>query len=155
MAISLAMWMFLTSTGFSLDIHYCRGEIQHINFLGKAKSCHEEGTGHLCDKMTNSCHVVKKESGHQANGCHMHSDSYSQDEDPCCHNRTIQKESLDQESLVQIVENETGQSPDEIITAFTFHWEPFMPKEPAIEYSLYKPPVLERDLKVLFQVFLN
>ena len=37
----LAVWIFLSSFSFSLDLHYCNGKIISYSLIGKAESCEE------------------------------------------------------------------------------------------------------------------
>ena len=37
----LALLLLCTSTGFSMDLHYCRGQLQSVGIFQKAQNCHE------------------------------------------------------------------------------------------------------------------
>lgn len=38
-ALSMALLMFATTLSFSIDMHYCNGELQSISLFGIAESC--------------------------------------------------------------------------------------------------------------------
>ena len=40
-ALMMAFLMFFTSAGFTMDMHYCGGELKSVSFFGKAKTCHD------------------------------------------------------------------------------------------------------------------
>lgn len=39
-ALTLAFLMFFTSMGFSVDFHYCKGELKSFSIVGEASACH-------------------------------------------------------------------------------------------------------------------
>jgi len=71
-ALFMAAMVFLSSVGFSLDMHLCQGELRSVSLLGKAKNCYELAgydspqscSKHKKTKATTSatgCSLVKKE----------------------------------------------------------------------------------------------
>ena len=42
LAMFLAVLMFITSVGLTVDLHYCSGQLKTFSFIGKAKSCHDK-----------------------------------------------------------------------------------------------------------------
>ena len=70
----MAFLIFLTSAGFSIDMHFCGQDLKSFSLTGKAKNCFElakSGTCAMHKKMTTvkvACEMSKKD---------------------CCHNKTL------------------------------------------------------------------
>lgn len=65
--------MFIISTGFTVDKHYCEDELKDISFFGKAEECHHESKQSKKQTIDHDC-------------CHQQS-SYDQsvaEESNCC-----------------------------------------------------------------------
>ncbi len=140
-AISMALLMMLSSTGFSMDVHYCQDQLKGISLFGKAKSCHEK-------QETPPCHRTKK-------SCHHLEDGISKaDKDNCCHNETvvIEKSDLDatptQLATVQDIQLDFVAA---FIAVYVFNYSVQADFQP---YAQYKPPLPDRDVQVLYQTFL-
>lgn len=155
-AFNLALLMFFTSMGFSLEIHYCQKEIQSYSLLGKAKSC-SELSHHVCHHEAKSCHNTKTVGGTSVKTSCRHDEVDKGDCDTkCCHNKSIALKSMKQDMLtssnyVQLVDNPFIDAAAYILTSpvsFTIYTLVFA------EYLNYKPPLLDRDILVLNQIFL-
>ena len=140
-AISMALLMMLSSTGFSMDIHYCQDQLKGISLIGKAKSCHDR-------QATPPCHKTKKT-------CHHNEESLSQAEkDNCCHNETvvIEKTDLDatatQMATVQDIQIDFVAA---FVAVYVFNYSVQADYQ---QYAQYKPPLPDRDVQVLYQTFL-
>lgn len=140
-AISMALLMMLSSTGFSMDVHYCQGQIKSISFFGKAKSCHEK-------QETSPCHQTKK-------SCHHNEDGVSKTEkDNCCHNETVVIEKSDLDATATQIATVQDIQLDFIaafIAVYVFNYSVQTDYRP---YAQYKPPLPDRDVQVLYQTFL-
>lgn len=137
----MALLMLLSSTGFSMDLHYCQDQLKGISLIGKAKSCHDK-------QATPPCHKTKKT-------CHHSNDKLSQTEkDNCCHNETvvIEKTDLDatatQIATVQDIQLEFVAAFVAVYVLNIYAQADFQP------YAQYKPPLPDRDIQVLYQTFL-
>ena len=142
-ALSLALIVLVSSSGLTMDMHYCMGHLKNVNFFGKAKTCHDKvrpiKNAH-CKKIQKACHQKFAVSQSQkANGC--------------CDNHSIQYD-LDTEFI---------QSSFDILVGFDYQslsinnfsarfFESSNIVIPA--FLLYKPPIPERDIPVLIQSFL-
>jgi len=58
-SLLMAFLMLVSSTGFSIDLHYCQGNLKSFSLLGEAKSCHEMAKAKHCSKMKKACHAPK------------------------------------------------------------------------------------------------
>ena len=76
--------MFVSSTGFSIDFHYCQGQVKSFSLIGKAKSCHEQAEKNHCKKKLKACHADQSNSK-----------KIKQCKKDCCSNKTIKFETND------------------------------------------------------------
>jgi len=137
----MALLMFLTSTGLSIDMHFCGDHLKSFNLFGKAKNCYE-----LAGVQPTKCDVPQKAQTTNT-GCSMSKKS-------CCHNQSL--------SLQADLEVDAEQG-DFLISAQLQHFvvafvATFL-QDQRIEprknyYSPYKPPLIARDIPVLIQSFL-
>ena len=130
--LSLALLMFFTSTGFSVDMHYCRGEFKSFSLVGKAKSCHADA------KVT----------------CPHHRNMTAGKKD-CCTNQTHTFR-VDQDlQQAQNVDFTITPQLQNFVTAyvFTFCENQIATNENPV-FARYRPPPLRRNIPVLHQSFL-
>ena len=139
----LAMLMFSTSMGFSIDMHYCQGELKSFSILGKAKGCHE-GLTKVVDCPIHGKMVVPEDT---LQGCNM-------DQKDCCQNKTIYIQS-EQDLVLQKSQFTSSKHFQQFLVA---HVEVFIKEYIDIESTLvlvnYRPPLISRDIPVLTQSFL-
>lgn len=139
--ISMALLMLLSSTGFSMDIHYCQDQLNGVSLIGNAKSCHEKQETSPCHKNKKSCH-------------YQDGNAIQAEKDNCCHNETvvIEKSDLDvmTPQITTIQDIQLG-----FVTAFVkvflFNYNVQADFQ---AYTQYKPPLPDRDVQLLYQTFL-
>ena len=141
-ALSMAFMLLFSTMSWSIDVHYCRGELKTVNVFGKAKSCHEKA------KQVKSIHCKK-----MLTACHKSMDSGISEKD-CCNNEKVTFETLD-----QLFVNAIAESLDQLelgfVIAFVNHFIQAKSVEVApVEYLNYKPPLPEKDIQILFSSFL-
>ena len=140
-AISMALLMMLSSTGFSMDIHYCQDQLKGISLFGKAKSCHEK-------QETPPCHQTKK-------SCHHKEDGISKaDKDNCCHNEAVVIEKSDLDATATQIATLQDIHLDfvaALIAVYVFNYDVQVDYQ---SYVQYKPPLPDRDVQILYQTFL-
>lgn len=140
-AISMALLMLLSSTGFSMDMHYCQDQLKGISLIGKAKSCHDR-------QETPPCHKTKKT-------CHHTEENLSQaEQDNCCHNETVVIEKSDLDATPTQIATSQDIQLDFVaafIAVYVFNYSVHAVFQP---YAKYKPPLPDRDIQVLYQTFL-
>jgi hypothetical protein len=73
-ALIMAFLMFFSSVGYSINVHYCKGELKSLSLIGEAASCHS----------------AKKLCPHHAKS-QIEEDKTTN----CCSNETLQVEDLD------------------------------------------------------------
>lgn len=140
-AFSMAWLMLLSSTGFSMDVHYCQDQLMSISFFSKAKSCHDKQDSPPCHKVKKTCHNQKE-------------NITESDKDNCCHNETVVIEKSDFDATnAQIATMQDIQF--DFVAAFVavcvFN---YIVETDHQSYPLYKPPLPDRDVQVLYQTFL-
>jgi len=140
-ALFLVFLMLFTSVGFSIDMHFCQGDIKSFSLIGKAKNCHEQAErSTLCKhhqiKMVQSDACDKKENK------------------DCCENRTINLDSK-QEQQIQTVDFSLTKPFKQFLTAYiyTFYQDNLNQKQ-NVFFTHYRPPLISRDIPILVQSFL-
>ena len=133
-AVFLALIMFCTSATYSVDFHYCEGELKSFSLFGKAKPCYEQ-------KVTCPHHAAKGGTiGHMG----------------CCNNETIVVSDLDIDFNIPSLLPIPGAFLSLTPPAFD-SWKKSMLD--VVEYTTpkymnYRPPLPEDDLRILYQRFL-
>ena len=132
--------MFLTSTGFSIDMHFCGNHLKSFSLTGKAKNCFELAKTSKCAKhqqtevATPECEMSKKD---------------------CCHNKTLV---LQADLTPDIPANDLIISPqlqDFLVAYVAVFLKSILPNERHhSSFAHYKPPLILRDIPVLVQSFL-
>ncbi|MFT5168902.1 MAG: hypothetical protein ACI8P3_004147 [Saprospiraceae bacterium] len=144
LALFMAGLVFLTSTGFTIDVHYCQDKIKRISFIGKAKTCQEVAACHKAGekKAVKSCHNQNISCGEKLShkGC-------------CENNSTFVKYNGDLPAVTtdayQVTELQT-------IPAIFFSSLQLssISNTQAPTFLNYWPPPLERDIPVLLHRYL-
>lgn len=142
----MALLMFVTSTGFAIDLHFCKNDLKTISLFGHAEACHHKQQVMPCHKMesqmlSESCHksTTSKEINHA---------------DGCCQNKTLEIEkSTNDIAIAKVVTTQDVQW--NAVVAFVVSYVFNYPIETAeTQFALYKPPLPDRDVQVLYQTFL-
>jgi len=141
-SLTLAFLVFTTSAGFSIDMHFCQDQLKSISLFGKAKTCHEKSEA---APMKNCPHHKKMMT--EKEGC-------TEDKD-CCDNKTLQFQS-DQDQQVQSSDFLISKQLQKFVVAYVavFFTNDLSIESDASSYAQYKPPLIPRDIPVLFESFL-
>lgn len=136
----MALLIFLTSSGLSLDVHFCQGNFKRANIFGKAKTCEEVKDCLIkCGKQVKSCHsetACSEDTNH--NGC--------------CKNESFEFD-LDLDAF-EIITGESDKIQKQLLADITYTSEPsLIDRKKVFQSRLYRPPPLEKDYTVLFQIF--
>ncbi|MBL1279334.1 MAG: hypothetical protein COA33_003640 [Fluviicola sp.] len=142
--LSLAFIMLFTTTGFSMDIHFCEGKIAQVSFFSKADACEMEKkvtVEHECC-ANNAKQISKSNNGQE-----------SIDNERCCFNETVVLSSTNDFSEAD--ETSLSHSQLTFITAFVLSsYNLFFAEEKVPNFSHYSPPLINEDISVLHQVFI-
>ncbi len=140
-AVVMAALMMLSSSGIAMDMHFCQNQLKGINFFGEAKSCHEK-------KSKPPCHKTKKV-------CRHLDDTTKQDtKDDCCHNEQVVIDGLDTNATLAQYDTSVH-STLTFLAAFVAIY--FLPSQIDSAFQadfLYKPPLPDSSIQILYQVFL-
>ena len=140
LALTMALLLFVSSAGFSVDMHFCNDQLKGISLFGEAANCHEKAS---------HCKNSKK-------ACHKKSDEKSGDvstKDDCCNNEHHILQ-LDADFVSASANLVDVNQPDFnfIYTELLYTEQPIITNSNNLE--LYRPPPLERDRQILYQSFL-
>ena len=144
-ALTMAVLMFSTSVGFSIDTHYCQNDLVSSSFLGKASSCYELAGMKNPNK---TCSLDQKTGNHQHEGTLI-------DQKECCHNTTVHFRSEGDQNITtgQII---AGQQLQQFMAAYV---TAFFASDSGDVYDNtsfihYQSPIISRDIHVLFESYL-
>jgi hypothetical protein len=142
-ALVLAFLIFCTSTGFSIDMHFCQDQLKSISFIGKAKSCHDLSANATIKKCPHHQKMMKQDEGCSTDGKN------------CCSNKTFyfQANKDQQFQSAVVIENKQLEKFD-ITSVPSFQFDKFGIVSDSAPYSHYKPPLILKDIPVLIQSFL-
>ena len=138
--------LLLSSTGFSIDLHFCQGDLKSFSLFGTAKSCHAKAAKSHCQQKQkkSTCHFAKS-TMETEDGCAKN----------CCSNKNmVVAPDMDTQKVVSEQLTETNIC---FISAFVavFHVDQTLDLEKLIiPYLNYIPPLLDQDIPVLIQSFL-
>jgi len=139
-APALALMVLVSSMSYTIDFHYCQGQLKSFSLFGKAKNCHE-----MASKMA-SCHH-KKQVDEMSKTC-------SEGDNNCCNNKTVYFESDFDEQII----NFDYLSLESLSFAVAFEHSSFDDLfeviKDVIPFAHYKPPLIRKDIPVLFETFL-
>ncbi|MDN5204796.1 hypothetical protein QQ008_25625 [Fulvivirgaceae bacterium BMA10] len=128
----LAILVLAGSTGFTVNKHYCQGELQKVTFTEKVKQCP------MCTKKR------------ELPPCHKHMDT---SDEKCCQNETELLKVEDYNKAPKV--NPEHKISFEFITlAQIILLDLSFDSIPQSEYLNYKPPLIAQDIPVLVQSFL-
>jgi len=132
-ALVLAFLVLATSAGLAVDTHYCQGHLKTFSVFGQARGCSD------MEEMAPSC------TRQHENTCGERMGNRK-----CCENR-LQYFQPDQNQFSQI-SNSISANPVIPVAAVVSvsKWE-YHHDTPA--FFRYKPPLIQRDIPVLMQVF--
>ncbi len=142
-ALFMAFLMFSTSVVFSMDIHFCENKLESINFFGEAEACEMMQEKQQSSEVHSCCEAPKKE----IKSCHDNEEANGS----CCHNESISLSNGDFESSTFAVVK-FQQIVIAVIVLFP-HINFFRPEEKQLDYAIYNPPPLIKDITIHLQVF--
>lgn len=150
-SVTLSLLMLMTSLTLLIDKHYCKGELQSVSFLNKAKSCHSEPSKigqEEVHKMTACPHHQKTATSSTAQNNH------DLNEEGCCQNKTtiIQADNDLAKSDLPLPIFQQFQ-PFVIAYLLVFHTKTTADRA-SLRDMAYQSPIFSRDIYVLSEAFL-
>ena len=132
--------VLVSSMSYTIDFHYCQGQLKSFSILGKAKNCHE-----MASKMA-SCHHHKQKLEDSL--------SCSEGDNNCCNNETLYFESDIEEKFLTIDYLNLNFQPFVVAFKSSSFEDLFDEIKEVIPFAHYKPPLIQKDIPVLFESFL-
>lgn len=138
-AVFMAILILVSSIGFTIDQHFCGGQLKSFSLIGKAKDCYELATGEKQLSCPN--HNIDSFKG------------LSISKKRCCENRTehFQSDTEVPSSISNILNVDTQQFIVAYISVFITR-SLLIPLN-GVHLS-YKPPIIYSDIPILIQSFL-
>jgi hypothetical protein len=135
-AWSLILLVLMTSLSFTIDTHYCEGELQNISFFGKAEPC----------QKANATKEVY---------CPVHKKMMIMDEkNSCCENKTILVDNDDDLKDINFSIPTIQQLQQFAIAyALVFHAKITIDTQ-SLHTFLYQSPIIPREIYALSETFL-
>lgn len=137
-SLVMALMVLVSSNSYTIDFHYCQGQLKSFSIYGKAKNCHE-----LASKMA-SCHHNKQKPDDSV--------FCSEGDNNCCNNEIVYFESDFDEKIPNI----DYLNSQHYVVAFknsSFN-DLFNEFKEDVPFAHYKPPLIQKDIPVLFESFL-
>ena len=137
----LALMVLVSSMSYTIDFHFCQGQLKSFSLFGKAKNCHE-----MASKMA-SCHHHKKQVDEMSMTC-------SEGDNNCCNNKTVNFESDFDQQIVNL--DYLSLESLSFVVAFEHYSCDYLFEDikDAIPFAHYKPPLIQKDIPVVFESFL-
>lgn len=137
------MLLFISSSGISMDMHFCQGKLKRVSLIGSAKTCAEMAV------------MMKHCSGKKAKSCHGASKSCSDDgsHNGCCENESISFD-LDIDNIdIQAFNSSVLEIDFNVLSKVQLVALPNLQIK-LLQFEEYIPPLPRKDLTVLHQSFL-
>ncbi|HEY9561967.1 MAG TPA: hypothetical protein VIR29_14380 [Anseongella sp.] len=136
----MALLILGVTTGFSMGQHFCQGELLEVTLFGKAKPCEME----MSRSELPPCHSA--EHGDES------ADTFS--EKPYCEDHHAAVEAQDTPTILK--KGDDLLPPVKFLAAFTyaFFQSQLTSGDKGLHCSVYRPPLVPRDIPVLIQSFL-
>ncbi len=131
LALVMAFLVCMTTTGFTMNIHFCGGKFQDVAFFSEETEC-----------------TMMKEAKQKAS-CPMHAELTQ----PCCEDQDLSIDSSSHETfLIKTLQlqHELTAVPGPV-ESFQV---PVLTAEFRLSYTTYRPPPIDRDIPVFIQSFL-
>ncbi len=129
----LGLLVLVSSTSFTINMHLCRGHVQHISIVEKAAPCAMELMARDMAKENKTCSTVGKKG--------------------CCEEKSVVFDGTEYQYKAS---KHFALSPVDFVTlsnAVVFILD-YSHSTYTSQFVSYKPPLLHRDVKVMVQSFL-
>lgn len=134
-----AILILVSSITFTLDLHFCQGQLKSYSLFGKAKNCHE-----VAAKKKACPHHAKMES----------ETSCSKEKKNCCSNETILLDAQIDQLFVQLYKVELSFDLFAEMESSVLNQKILLVPKKDLLYEKYKPPIITKNIPVLFESYL-
>jgi len=140
LSLTLALVLLISSSGITMDMHFCEGNFKRASIFGKAKTCEQVSECMTkCGKETKACDSTSK--------CGSDGDHKG-----CCENETIDFDLDYDASEIAATELRPITKQFDVALSRSFLSSVSSVRE-TLHFFNYIPPPLEKDIAILFQVF--
>ena len=154
LSLTLAMLVFFSSTGFSVQLHYCQGQLKSFDWYGGIKTIPSNPETDAFSSCNGSCSISKPIQKKVCQACKPNDSENVVFKKDCCSNKTLKFKANDDakafEHLVRSIKHKNALALN--IQSNT------IPKsgrsKEIVPYLNYSPPLLNKDIPVLIQCFL-
>ena len=143
-AILMALLMFSSSIGISMDIHFCGNELKSFSLFGDAEACEMMKLKQEKKSELSCCEGPKKE----IKSCQNEEVSKGN----CCHNESISMSNGGAFEVDDISIEQFQQALTAVIILLP-NFNLFSVTTEKVNYAHYNPPPIIKDISVLLQVF--
>jgi len=150
-ALLLIPVILFSSFGFTINVHYCKGELKNYALFVEAEDCDMANSSNETDETLPPCHQKKLKEQLEKNSRSENSNGLIKDN--CCHNETFIFESNQEveESASEITSTNLQLV---MIACILFDYSFFSQTVSQPAYTDYDPPRIRQDFSVLYQSFL-
>jgi hypothetical protein len=141
-SIVLALLLFVSSTGFSMDVHFCKGEIESVSFFGKATPCEMMKEKEPVQELHACCKALQEQNQYLL--------SFQQKS--CCHNESLIVLTNTDIELSNSLAHNINSVQFVLITSTTSLFI-FLAENDVEDNFNYPPPKHTKDLNIFYQVF--
>ena len=150
-AILLIPVILFSSFGFTINLHYCKGEFKSYALFVEAEACEMADLSKEVDESLPPCHRKKLKKQQDKNS--QSENSHDVIKGNCCHNETLIFEA-NQEIEENVIEITSVDIQLTVIACVLCGYSFFDQNFPPPGYMDYDPPWIRRDFSVLYQTFL-
>lgn len=139
----MALLVLVSSTGFSIDLHYCQGKVKSFSFFGEAQSCHQPAKVSHCSKKRKACHAPISDQT-QVEDCKKN----------CCTNQTLTIASNEEAKQLESSEITAQDHSKQLLPILLYNPKWLSTYKTKSPYLNHIPPLLNKNLRLLIQTFL-
>lgn len=139
LALILAFLILISGTGWSMDLHFCQGNLRGISFISKSQNCHNKGGSKACQKKKKACH-------------HSSIELSEEEKNTCCENRAVDVEADDTDKVSVSHLNLDLHHDDVVLVPMTVSLQIIRSLQKHSPQK-YRPPPSHKDFQILLQIF--
>ncbi len=137
----MAALLLVSTINYAVDAHYCQGNLKSIGIFGKAKNCHEIANSKA------SCPHHQSKVGDEKEGC-------NEGMKDCCQNNIVVVESDINQYIIQVLASSFDGETLLVLGPVSSISDILVIDREQVLDKLYKPPLINKDVQVLFESFL-
>lgn len=146
-SLFMVLMLFVSTGGFTFNLHYCQGDLQSARVITEAPSCHQ-----IAKNGTDNHHCQKEKKNSDSNEKKSCAESCQKG---CCDQRSITVESEYDLIVFENIPLKEKESMQAVLAVWPAYIETVSAHQNIIRgFQKHKPPPLIKDTHVLYQSFL-